>query len=109
VRFDEHLGDRVRALLAGRGDLTDRKMFGGLAFMLHGNMCCGVIGDELVARLGEEDGDAALDEPHTRVMDFTGRPMRSFVIVERPAIDDDAGLQRWVERASAFADTLPAK
>jgi TfoX/Sxy family transcriptional regulator of competence genes len=108
VAYDEELADRVRAVLAGEQGLTERKMFGGLAFMIGGNMACGVVKGELMLRLGAEGADAALDEAHVREMDFTGRPMTGMVYVERAGLDD-AGLHRWVEQAAAFARSLPAK
>ena len=86
VAYDERLADRVRELVGGREGFSERKMFGGIAFMLHGNMCCGVMEEELIVRLGDEAGPAALAEPHVREFDFTGRPMKSTVLVE-PAGD----------------------
>ena len=78
MAYDEMLADRVRAAITALdGNVTERKMFGGLAFLLEGNMCCGVLGDRLVLRLGAE----ALREPHTRPMDFTGRAMASMMYV----------------------------
>ena len=108
MAYDEELADRVRVVLADEPGLTERKMFGGLAFMIGGNMACGIVQDELMLRLGTEGADAALDEPHVREMDFTGRPMTGMVYVERAGLDD-AGLRRWVERAAAFARSLPPK
>ena len=95
-------------MLADEPSLTERKMFGGLAFMIGGNMACGIVKDELMLRLGAEDADAALDEPHVREMDFTGRPMTGLVYVERAGLDD-AEVRRWVERAAGFARALPPK
>jgi TfoX/Sxy family transcriptional regulator of competence genes len=109
MAYDEALADRIRDALADRDDVTERKMFGGLAFMVGGNMCCGVIGSEAMLRLGEDGADAALDEPHTRPMDFTGRPMKGMVHVAAPAIEDEAAVRGWVERAVAFAGSLPPK
>jgi TfoX/Sxy family transcriptional regulator of competence genes len=108
VAYDEELADRVRVLLADEPGLTERKMFGGLAFTLNGNMACGIVKDELMLRLGAEGADAALDEPHVREMDFTGRPMTGMVYVE-PAGLGDAGLRRWVGQAAGFARSLPPK
>jgi TfoX/Sxy family transcriptional regulator of competence genes len=108
VAYDEELADRVRVVLADEPSLTERKMFGGLAFMIGGNMACGIVKDELMLRLGAEGADAALEEPHVRQMDFTGRPMTGMVYVERGGLDD-AGLRRWVEQAAGFARSLPPK
>jgi TfoX/Sxy family transcriptional regulator of competence genes len=109
MAYDEALADRIRDALDARDDVTERKMFGGLAFMVGGNMCCGVIGSEAMLRLGEDGADAALDEPHTRPMDFTGRPMKGMVYVAAPGVQDGAAVGRWVERAVAFAGSLPPK
>jgi TfoX/Sxy family transcriptional regulator of competence genes len=109
VAYDEALADRIRDALADRDDVTERKMFGGLAFMVSGNMCCGVIGSDAMLRLGEEAVDGALDEPHARPMDFTGRPMKNMVYVAPAGLEDDGDLRRWVGRALAFATSLPPK
>jgi hypothetical protein len=108
MAYDEALAERVRTALAGEDGLTERKMFGGLAFMLHGNMACGIVKDELMLRLGPEGADRALDEPHVRQMDFTGRPMTGMVFVGAGGLDD-AGLTRWVGEATAYVRTLPPK
>lgn len=109
MAYDEPAADRVRALLEIREGYSERKMFGGLCFMLHGNMCCGLLGSDLMLRLGPEAAAAALDEPHVREMDFTGRAMRSMVYVDPAGYASDADLQRWLDRAAAFAATLPPK
>jgi TfoX N-terminal domain len=108
VAYDEELADRVRALLAGEEGLTERRMFGGLAFMVNGNMACGIVQDELMLRLGAEGADAALDDPHVREMDFTGRPLTGMVYVGRGGLGD-SDLRDWVTRATAYARSLPAK
>jgi TfoX/Sxy family transcriptional regulator of competence genes len=109
MAYDEDLADRIRDALADRDDVTERKMFGGLAFLVSGNVCCGVIGSEAMLRLGDEAADAALDEPHTRAMDFTGRPMNSMVFVAPAGLEDGAAVRGWVDRALAFATSLPPK
>jgi TfoX/Sxy family transcriptional regulator of competence genes len=108
MAYDEDLAARVRAMLSGP-DVVEREMFGGLSFMVDGHMCCGVIGNDLVARLGAAGADAALGEPHTRAMDFTGRPMRGFVFVGAQATADQQTLRRSVDAARNFVATLPAK
>jgi TfoX/Sxy family transcriptional regulator of competence genes len=108
VAYDEDLAARVRTLLADHTDVTERKMFGGLTFMVAGHMCCGVNGDELIVRLDPDREDAALARPHARPMDFTGRPMRGFVTV-RPEGLKGAQLNHWVRDAVARADSLPPK
>jgi TfoX/Sxy family transcriptional regulator of competence genes len=109
MAYDEHLADRIRAALATTPDVSERKMFGGLAFLVDGHMACGIIGNELMLRLGEDGADAALDEPHTRPMDFTGKPMKSMVYVAPTGTEADAALLAWVERATAHVRTLPPK
>lgn len=84
-------------------------MFGGLAFTLRGNMCVGVLGDDLLVRVGPDAYDAALTEPGARVFDFTGRPSRGMVVVGGVAVEDDEGLGAWVDAGVAFATSLPAK
>ena len=106
--YDEQLAARVRALLADRADVSERKMFGGLTFMLGGNMCCGVNNDELIVRLDPEREDEALSRPHARAMDFTGRQMPGFITV-RPEGLDDGRLDEWVREAVVRAALLPPK
>jgi len=106
MAFDEKLAARVRELLADRSDVTERRMFGGLTFMVRGHMCCGVQADELILRLGPAGADEALASPHARPMDFTGRPLAGFVTVGRDGLSARA-LARWVERAVAWAESLP--
>jgi|SRR5829696_6519150 len=110
MAYDEALEKRIRKVLAARrDDVREQKMFGGIAFMAGGHMCVGVIGEDLMARLGEDGADAALDEPHTRPMDFTGRPMRNMVYVAPAGTRDDAALAAWIDRALAFVATLPPR
>jgi len=109
VAFDETLAERIRLALADVPDLHERRMFGGIAFMVSGHMACGVAGDDLMLRLGPEGAERALDQPHVRRMDFTGRPMRSMVFVSPDALRDDRDLERWLRAATAFVATLPAK
>jgi TfoX/Sxy family transcriptional regulator of competence genes len=110
VAFDEDLAERVREALPADvvARVTERKMFGGLAFMLDGNMLVGIVGDELMARLGPDAADAALERPHVRIMDFSGRPMKGMVFVEPGALDDEE-LTRWVAGALDFVAALPPK
>jgi TfoX/Sxy family transcriptional regulator of competence genes len=109
MAYDEHLAERIRMVLGSVDAVTERKMFGGIAFMVDGNMACGVIGDELMVRVGPDNHDDALGEPHVRVMDFTHRPIRGMVYVGVPAITSDADLVRWVSRGTSFAQSLPPK
>jgi TfoX/Sxy family transcriptional regulator of competence genes len=108
VAYDETLADRVRDILRPDPAYSERTMFGGLCFMLDGNMVCGIVRDELMLRLSQELADAALRKPHVKPMDFTGRPMPSMVYVE-PAGLRGRALRTWVEKAAAHARTLPPK
>ena len=107
MAFDEGLAERVDRHLGEREGVTDRKMFGGIAWMLNGNMAVGVLGDELIVRLGDERGETALAEPGTRPFDLTGRAMKAFVMVR--VGDDDAALATWVDRGVSYAESLPPK
>jgi TfoX/Sxy family transcriptional regulator of competence genes len=98
VAYDEDLADRVRAVLPPGAAVTERRMFGGLAFLLGGHMFCGVVKDTLMVRLGAEDADRAVDQPHVRPMDFTGRPMKSMVFVDPEGLRGDA-LRQWGDAA----------
>lgn len=108
MAYSEQLANRVRPLLADRDDVAERRMFGGLTFMVGGHMCCGVHGDELIVRLHPDDQGAALARPHARATDFTGRPLRGFVTVAPDGLKGQA-LRRWVDRAVAHAETQPPR
>jgi TfoX/Sxy family transcriptional regulator of competence genes len=109
MAFDEPLADRIRDVLAPRAELTERKMFGGIAFMLRGNMACGVIGDDLMVRLDPGDAERALGEEHVRPMDFTGKPMKGAIYVDSGGTAEDEALMSWVEAGADFASSLPPK
>ena len=109
MAYDERLAERVREKLAARRNLTERKMFGGIVFMVGGNIAVGVLGDDLMVRLDPEEYDAALDEPGTRVFDMTGRVMSGWLVVGPESTATDDGLAAWVERGAAFAESLPSK
>lgn len=109
MAYDEGLAQRVRETLASRSDLAERKMFGGLCFMLGGNMCCGIVGDELMLRVGPEQYDGVLGRPHAREMDFTGRALKGMVYVGTSGVDTDQALAEWVGFAVGFAGSLPPK
>jgi len=109
MAYDEKLAARVRGIISGMNGVSERKMFGGIAFMLRGNMCCGVINDLLMARVGPAQYEAALKLPHVRPMDFTGKPMKGYVYVEPGGYQTDEQLNEWVGRCSAFVSTLPEK
>ena len=109
MAFDEQLAGQVRAHLGKRPGLAEKKMFGGIAFLIRGNMCCGVHRDALIVRLDPAETDRALAEPHTRVFDLTGRPMKGWVLVESKGVATRAQLGKWVDRAAKYAGSLPAK
>lgn len=108
MAYDEQLAERVREELQADASFSERKMFGGLCFMLHGNMCAGVVGERLMLRLGEQASQEAMEHPHVSPMDFTGRPLRNMVYVDRDGLRG-AELARWVDRAASFARSLPPK
>jgi TfoX/Sxy family transcriptional regulator of competence genes len=108
MAYDAQLAAHVRALLADRTDVREQKMFGGLTFMIGGNMCCGVNGDELIVRLDPARERAALAQPHARPMDFTGRKISGFVTVRPEGLTGNR-LSRWVREATAQAEALPSK
>lgn len=109
MAYSEKLADRVRDALGVRNDVREQKMFGGIAFMVHGHMACGIVGETLMLRLPVADADGYLKEPHVRVMDFTGHPMRGFLFVDPPAIKSGPGLRKWVSRAASYAESQPPK
>jgi TfoX/Sxy family transcriptional regulator of competence genes len=109
VAYDEALAERVRAVISQRESVVERKMFGGIAWMVAGNMACGVLGDELIVRRAPEEAEKALTEPHAREFDFTGRPMRNIVMVGPAATADDSQLAGWVDAGADFASSLPPK
>jgi TfoX/Sxy family transcriptional regulator of competence genes len=109
MAYDEDLAERVRDALAARSDVSERKMFGGIAFMVGGNMACGVLGEDLIVRLGDEEGEKALQEDGVRAFDFTGKPMKGIVYVSPERTSDDSGLTEWVEAGADYAASLPPK
>lgn len=109
MAYDESLAARVKEILSELPDVTERKMFGGLAFMLAGNMCCCVTDRGLIIRVGPEGYQKALALPHAGAMDMTGRSMRGWVLVEPAGLQSRSSLTGWVSRGADFAATLPAK
>ena len=109
MAYDETLASRVREILSSVAGFSEKKMFGGLCFLIHGNMCCGVLKNELVLRLDPELARETLSGPHTRPMDFTGRPMKGFVFIEGPGLRTDRQLRDLVSMALSFAQSLPRK
>jgi TfoX/Sxy family transcriptional regulator of competence genes len=109
VAYDEELAERVRDLLSTRSEVTERKMFGGIAFMVSGNMACGVLGEDLIVRLDKEESAEALAEDGVRPFDFTGKPMKGIVYVSSERTSEDAELTEWVEAGADYATSLPSK
>jgi TfoX/Sxy family transcriptional regulator of competence genes len=110
MAFDEELAGRVRGVLADAGvTATEKKMFGGLSFLVAGNMCCGVMGADLLTRVGPDAADSALAEPATRPFDMGRGPSKGWVMVGPEGIATDQALAAWVDRALAYAGGLPPK
>ncbi len=109
MAYDEGVAERLRDVFGERVGVVEKKMFGGLAFMVSGHMCCGIVGDTLMARVGPEQYDGALARPHAREMDFTGRSMKGFVYVGPEGFETDESLRSWVETCEAFVRSLPPK
>ncbi len=107
--FDKTLADRVRRRLSGRSGLAEKKMFGCIGFLVHGNVCVAVWRDSLVVRVGPDAYPQALREPFVREFDITGRPMTGWVRIAADGVADDDQLDEWIEKASRFVDTLPRK
>jgi TfoX/Sxy family transcriptional regulator of competence genes len=109
MAFDEVLAARIREILEVRTDVAERRMFGGLAFMVRGHMACGIVGSDLMVRVGADAFEEALRKPHVRPMDFTGRPSRGMVYVAPAALRTASALASWVETGVRFVATKPAK
>ena len=109
MAFDEILAARIRDALARKKNVEEKTMFGGIGFLLNGNMLVGVWKNSLIVRLGPDAYDDTLLEPHVRAFDITGRPMRKWVAVEPEGVEDDGQLKDWIERATKFVKTLPKK
>lgn len=108
MAFDEQLGIRIRDLLETRPDIDEQRMFGGIAFLVEGRMFCGIVGDDLMVRVGPDRYAAALARKHVRAMDFTGKPFVGYVYVAKQGIASEASLREWVDAGLSFASTLPA-
>jgi len=109
MAFDENLAGRLRLLFRGKCKVTERKMFGGLAFMVNGHMCCGIVATDLVVRTGPDAFERALKRPHARPMDFTGRPMKGFVYVAPAGYYSDRDLKSWTKIGLDFVLSQPPK
>jgi len=109
MSFDESLATRIREALARKRGVEEKKMFGGVGYLLNGNMLVGVWKDSLIVRLGPDNYDDALLEPHVREFDITGRSMKGWVLVGPEGVENVEQLTDWIERATRFVRTLPAK
>jgi len=109
MAYDEGVAQRVREAMRGLRQFEEKKMFGGIAFMHRGHMCVGVVGKELMLRVGPDGHEDALKRPHARPMDFTGKPMKGFIYVAPKGFHADKDLNAWVGRAVKFVKSLPTK
>ncbi len=109
MAYDEALAHRIGVILKDQSNVVGKKMFGGIAFMVNGNMCCGVVKDTLMARVGPDVYESALGQPPARKMDFTGKSMKGMIYVDPEGLKSEEELKTWVERALEFVLSLPAK
>jgi TfoX/Sxy family transcriptional regulator of competence genes len=109
MAYDTALAERIKKSLARQENLTEKKMFGGVAFMVNGNMCCGVHKQDLIVRIAPDDTAKALSKAGAKTFDLTGRPMKGWVLVSADACKRDAALKAWVRQALAYAKSLPPK
>src|SRR5262245_24536195 len=109
MAYDETLAERIRAALPDVPGLTEKKMFGGIGFLVQGNMACGVSRNDLMVRISPDAYEAAIAKPHVRVFDMTGRPMKGWILVDPAGVQSMEDLQSWVQQGVAFAQSLPAK
>jgi TfoX/Sxy family transcriptional regulator of competence genes len=109
LAYDEGLAERIRGILRDRRDVSEKKMFGGIAFIVRGHMSVGIVKDDLMVRVGPETYEDLVRQPHTRPMDFTGRPMKGFVYVASAGFEEDEDLERWVGHGLKYAMSLPPK
>lgn len=109
MAYNKILAKRVRTLLQKTSGILEKQMFGGVGFLIHGNMACGILNDDLIIRVGSANYDAALKSSHAREFDVTGRVMKGWVMVSSSGYDSDKDLSSWVERGVSFARSLPGK
>jgi TfoX/Sxy family transcriptional regulator of competence genes len=109
MAYSESLAQRIRHLVARRRGITEKKMFGGVGFLLNDNMCVGVWKSSLIVRLSPEQATAALLTPNVGEFDITGRPMQGWILVEPDGLESDGQLSAWIERSAEFVSTLPKK
>ena len=109
MAYDDALVERVRSYLKTTPNQSEKNMFGGLAFLVSGNMCCGVVNNKLMARVGPDAYEDLLHETHANTMDFTGRPLRGIITVSSEGLSEDQALHDWIDHCAEFIDTLPPK
>ena len=109
MAYDESLARRIRDALTRKKGVVEKRMFGGVCFLLNGNMLVGVWKTFLIARLGPDQGDEALLESHVKKMDITGKPMKGWIMVEPEGVEDDDQLKGWIQQAMKFVGKLPGK
>ncbi len=109
MAYDESLAARIRRVMQDWPDVMERKMFGGLAFLLRGHMCCGIVNRDLMVRVGPGEYERALSKAHVRPMDFTGRPLKGMVYVAQSGLRTETALRHWIHRGASFTKTLPDK
>jgi TfoX/Sxy family transcriptional regulator of competence genes len=109
MAYNEELAGRLRLKLKGHPGIVEKKMFGGVGYLLNGNMTCGVYKDDLIVRLGAKDFEAALKKPNVRVFDITGRPMKGWILVQKKGLASHKALQGWIDKSLEMAAALPPK
>lgn len=109
MAYDEGLAERLRDLLRDQNDVEEKKMFGGLCFMVSRHMCCGIVGEKLMARVGADNYETSLAKKHVQKMDFTGKEMKGLVYVDSDGISEDEDLSYWVNTCLQFTNSLPPK
>jgi TfoX/Sxy family transcriptional regulator of competence genes len=109
MAYNETLADDIRMRIGNHPGITEREMFGGIAFMVHGNMAVGVTGEELMVRVGKDAHDEVVTRPGARIFDMSGRSMRGWVLVSLDAFATDSALDGWIQQGIGYAESLPAK
>lgn len=109
MAFDEGVAERIREVMCIYEGITEKYMFGGIAFMLCGNMCVGVIKDQLMLRVGPEQYETLLKQQYVKKMDFTGKPLPGFLYIQPEGFSEDADLVQWIEKAYQYVSSLPVK
>jgi len=109
MAYNEELAERMQTKLKLSRGVVEKKMFGGIGFLVNGNMACGIIKDDLIVRLSDDDFEKALKQKHVRIFDFSGRPMAGWIYVSAEGCKSDKALTEWMEKGIAFAKSLPKK